>query len=558
MITPDRIRLIVCLDFFVYNRVMISLNYIAKTLTFTALLLAVSSFLSRILGLFRDNLLANLFTKAQTDIYFTAFRIPDLLYGILITGGIVAAFLPVFSKAFKNDSEQARGLVNSVLTFFLLGLIVISVILCIFTPQLIKLIAPGFDVMQMKEAVNLTRIMFLSPILLGSSAILSGVLQYFNMFIAYALAPILYNIGIIAGILFLVPVFGLKGLAFGVILGALMHLLIHIPSLLHTRFFPKISFKRALGLKSIFMLMAPRIIGAAAYHINLIVITAIASTLSVGAISVFNFSNNIQHVLIGLIGISFATAVFPLLSKSFIEDKKKFITGIRSTFSKIVFLIIPFSVLLFLLRAQITRFFLGTRVMGSGLDWTQTQLIAASLGVFSLGLFAATLVPFLAKVFFSMHNTKTPVKIAIVSMVLNICLCFFFVWLLSFNNIFNSFITSFLKLDNINNISVIGLVLGLTVSTVLQMILLVYRLKKRLKCILCPNLKSVVVSTFLMGILVYASLYAVSLFANTDTVAGIFIQLALAGIIGVISYFGFSFMFDTKETKDILRLIFKT
>ena len=534
------------------------LNSKTKTITFAAFLLAVSGLFSRILGLLRDNLLANLFLKTQTDIYFAAFRIPDFLYGILITGGIIAAFLPVFSEKFKKGSSEAWSLTNTVLTFFLIGLVLISFLLAIFTPQLIETIVPGFSKSQKAVTVVLTRIMFLSPILLGISSIFSGILQYFNLFFAYALAPIFYNLGIIFGILFFAPKFGLKGLAFGVILGAFLHLLIQVPPLLKSGFSPRFSFDfKSKALRKILKLMAPRTIGVAAYHINLIVITAIASTLSAGAISVFNFSNNLQHVPIGLIGISFATATFPLLSRTFAErNEEKFSKSFSSTFSQILFLVIPITVLIFLFRAQIVRLILGTSILGEGyFGWFQTRLTAASLGIFSFSLFAACLVPFLARVFFSIQNTKTPVKIALGTMILNIILCYLFVWLLSFPNFFQKAAISFLKLKGIEDISVIGLPLALSISVIFQFFLLTLNLKRKIKFLdfrkIYFSLRKILPAAFLMSCLAYLSLHLFPLFGNTRTVMGIFLQLTIASIVAILSYLSFCFLFKIKEAKII-------
>ena len=186
-----------------FNRV---LNSKAKNITFAALILAVSALISQLLGFLRDNLLANLVPRVQTDIYFAAFRIPDLVYGILITSGVVAAFLPVFAQYFKQGQNEAKNLTNNVLTFFLIALVVICSFLAIFTPYLIKFIVPGFSGEQKNLTIVLTRIMFLSPILLGLSSIFSSILHYFNLFIAYSLAPLFYNLGIIFGILFFIPI----------------------------------------------------------------------------------------------------------------------------------------------------------------------------------------------------------------------------------------------------------------------------------------------------------------------------------------------------------------
>jgi len=537
------------------NRV---LNSKTKTVTFAVFLLALSGLFSRLLGLLRDNLLANLFPKSQTDIYFAAFRIPDFIYGILITGGIVAAFLPVFAESFKKDPAQAKSLTDNVLTFFLIGLVLISSILAIFTPQLIKFIVPGFSESQKALTCTLTRIMFLSPILLGISSILSGTLQYFNLFFAYALAPIFYNLGIIFGILFLSQIFGLKGLAFGVILGAFLHLLIQVPPFLKAGFPPRFSFNfRSEALKKILKLMTPRIIGTAAYQINLIVITAIASTLSIGAISVFNFSNNLQHVPIGLIGISFATATFPLFSRVFAEnDKEKFSKSFSSIFSQILFLIIPLSCLIFLFRAHLVRLILGTSILGEGyFGWFQTRLTAASLGIFSFSLFAACLVPFLARIFFSIQNTRTPVKIAVSSMVLNIILCFLFVWLLSFPNFFQKTTIDFLKLGNIKDISVIALPLALSISVIFEFFCLILSLKRKIKTLnfqgIYFSLRKILLATFLMAVFTYLTLQIAALSLNTAKVLGLFLQTSLAALVGISSYFLLSSLLGLKELKVI-------
>jgi len=532
------------------------LNSKTKTVTFAAFLLALSGLFSRLLGLLRDNLLANLFPKSQTDIYFAAFRIPDFLYGILITGGIVAAFLPVFAESFKKSRFEAQALINNVLTFFLATLILISLVLAIFTPQLVGLIAPGFSENQKAETSILTRIMFLSPILLGASSIFSGILHYFSLFFAYALAPILYNLGIIFGILYFAPAFGLKGLAFGVVLGAFLHLLIQVPPFLKSGFTFRFSFDFKSGpLKKILKLMAPRTIGQASYHINMIFITAIASTLSAGAISVFNFSNNLQYVPIGLIGIPFSTATFPLLSRIFAQgDKERFSKNFSSIFSQILFLIIPASCLIFLFRAHLVRLILGTSILGNGyFDWLQTRLTAASLGIFSFALFAACLVPFLARVFFSVQDTKTPVKIAIAAMILNIILCYSFVKILGSPNLFQKITVDFLRLGSIDDISVIGLPLALSVSVIFQFLLLILALKKKIEGLdfkgIYFSLIKVLLATFLMAIFTYFTLQFTALFLNTSKVIGLFLQTALAAVVGILSFILFSYLLKLKELK---------
>jgi len=249
------------------------LNTKTKTIGLAALVLAVANLFSYALGALRDNLLANFLPNYLADVYWAAFRVPDFIYGILITGGITAAFLPVFSSYFKNSQESAKRLFKDVFTISILSLVVLSFIFFLISPYLVDLTVPGFDAAQKQQTVDLMRIMFLSPVILGASAIFSSILQYLDLFFAFAVAPILYNIGILLGILFFYPNFGLNGLAWGVVLGALLHLAVQLSVALKAGFIPAFSlaFKEKAGLARISKLMVPRVISSGAFQINLIV-----------------------------------------------------------------------------------------------------------------------------------------------------------------------------------------------------------------------------------------------------------------------------------------------
>jgi len=433
-------------------------NSQTKTITSAAFILGISALTSRILGLIRDRLLAGNFGAGEElDIYFAAFRIPDFVYGILIMGGITAVFLPVFAEYFKKGEKEAWEFTSNLLNFFLVLLIIICGILAIFTPLIINLVVPGFSSASKEMAITLTRIMFLSPILFGMSSIFSGILHYFNRFLAYSLAPILYNLGIIFGILFLVPIFGLSGLAYGVILGAVLHWLFQIPAALNSgfKYFPILRFKDS-GIGKVFKLMIPRIIGAAAYHLNLIVITAIASTLTAGSIAVFNFANNLQYIPVGLVGTSFALAVFPVLSRNWANgEKKEFAKNFSLTFRRILFLTIPFSILMFVFRNEIVQLILKTGQFGI----PDVKLTAEALGFFTPGIFALSAIPFLARVFYSFQDTKTPVIIGVSSMIINIILAF----ILS------------------NRLGLLGLPLAVSLAAIFQFSLLLIFLQKKFK-----------------------------------------------------------------------------
>jgi len=529
-------------------------NHTSKTVLSAAFILAITTLLSRILGLLRDRLLAGKFGAGnELDVYFAAFGLPDLIYSILIMGAISSAFIPIFAQYFKKDEKDAWQLTGGLLSWVILILIILSSILIIFAPQVVSIIAPGFSVAKKAMTVTLTRIMFLSPLILGISSILSGVLQYFNRFLIYSLAPIVYNLGIIFGIIFLVPVMGLVGLAWGVVLGAFLHFLIQFPSAIYSGFKFKGFFKLHQGIKKILKLTIPRTIGLAAMQINYVIITAIASGLTVGSVAIFNLSDNLQQVPIGIIGVSFAMAVFPRLATSSAEDNKKgFFSNFSSVFNQILYLILPISVIFFILRAQIIRLVLGTGQFG----WVDTRLTAAALGIFAISVFAQGLIPLISRAFYSLHDTKTPVVISLISIALNVLMSFGFVWILNRSNLFSGFISGIFKLSGIKNFAVLGFPLAFSLSGIFNFVVLMKFFNQKTKGYDTKNifnsvLKSVlkiVTSCILMGAVVYGLLQVLNLFFNTKTFIGLFLQTSISGLIGIGIYFIISLLFKLPES----------
>jgi putative peptidoglycan lipid II flippase len=534
----------------------------SKTVTFAAILLGISAVISGVLGLVSDIILAGKFgIKAESNIYFAAFRIPDLVYNLLIVGGLGIAFLPIFSEYYSKDKEEAWKMTNLVLNVFLFLLFLISLILFIFTPVLIRFIAPGFSLEDKVKAVSLTRIMFLSPIFFGLSSVFSGILQYFNRFLVYSIAPILYNLGIIFGMVVLEPRFGVLGLGYGVIIGAFLHWIIQIPSAINSGFSykPLFDFKFP-AIKRIFYLMVPRVFAMAGQQINLMVITAIASTIS-GGIAIFSFSNAIFSFPINIIGTSFAIAVFPTLSRHWANgQKKEFFDNFSVTFRQILYLIIPISILIFILRAQIIRLVYGT-FGANKFDWVATRLTAASLGIFSVGILASALIPFIFRAFFALKDTKTPTLIAIFSIILNIVLSFFFVNILKSPNTFQNFIVNILRLKEVGDISVVGLPLAYVLAAITQFFLLFFFLYRKVGDLraqeIFSSLKKIVFSSVILIIFTYLSLRLAAKFVNTHTVLGIFSQTVFAAVTGVVFYVLPSLYLKSPELKTIYSSVLK-
>lgn len=391
----------------------------SSSITSAAFVLSIAGLLSRLLGVYRDRLLATTFGAGTAlDAYYAAFRIPDFIYNLLVLGALSAGFIPVFAEMMQKSKEKGWRLAASVLYVIGICVVVVCLLIFIFTPWLVPLIAPGFDSASFAQTVMLTRIMLLSPILLGISSVFGGVLQSFKHFLAYSFAPILYNLGIISGIFIWVPQHGLVGLAWGVVLGSAMHLLLQMWVALKLGWkFEFFSFWKQEGLKEILFLMGPRTASLAITQVNVIVITAIASGLVAGSLSIFNLAQNLAYVPVGLFGISFAIAAFPQLSE-YVAQKKhgEFITTTNKTILQISFFLAPSLIVFLLLDEQIVRLILGA----GEFDWESTLLTAKTLQFFLPAMIAQSFLPLFNRVYYAHKNSRYPLIAAVVGLVINL------------------------------------------------------------------------------------------------------------------------------------------
>ena len=392
----------------------------APSILGAAVLLGATALASRVLGLIRDRMLAGTFgAGVDLDVYYAAFRIPDLIFSFLVLGALSAGFIPLFLRHYPNTPHKAWAFANNVLHLTGVALIVLSALGIAFAPWIMRFTAPGFSADLLVQATDISRIMYLSPILLGFSSVFGGILQGLKRFTLYAIAPLFYNIGIIAGATaaFLYG-WGIHAVAWGVVLGAFLHLLIQIIGSVRAGWrYGFVIRPQDTDVRELSTLMIPRVAGLALSQVNLIVMTAIASLLSAGSVAIFHFANNIQYVPIGIVGISFAIAAFPLLSEQAQEGRQE---ALRKTISEttrtILFLIVPLSVVFLLLRIQIVRVVLGAGAFG----WNETIVTAHTIAFFVLSLFAQALIPLIVRLFFAWQNTLTPALIALVSAIINI------------------------------------------------------------------------------------------------------------------------------------------
>ena len=540
-------------------------NYQTEKISLAAGIISVASFTSFLLGLVRDRLLSSAFGVGNAlDVYYTAFRIPDFVALVLMMGAISVAIIPIFTQNMVEDKQKAFRYLSNFLNVATVIMIIVCATLFIFAPNLINLIAPGFSPEKKETTVMLTRIMFLSPILLGISNIISAVLMVFKRFLITSLAPIVYNLGAIIGIIFFVPMWGIKGLAFGIVLGAALHLAIQIPSFLSIGFIykPSLNFLDKDFLQTV-KLTIPRAIGLTAAQINFIIITAIGSTLLVGSVTMFNWANDLSAPIVGLIAIPFATAVFPALSLAVSQNnRQEFLEKFYSAFRQILFLIIPASALAFLLRAHMVRIVFGT----STVDWTSTRLTAACFGIFMVALFAQGLVYLVSRAFYAMKNTLIPLSVSIVSILVLPALAYYLVHIFRADNAFSDMVAGALKVQDVAHFQILALPLAISIDAIIQILLLLLFLRFFIKDLptgevgiryahLIPFIFKVVLATIITMVVAYGARQTFGGFLGSETFLVMFIQTAVVGMVGVIVYTAAAWMLRLPEINTITYFI---
>jgi putative peptidoglycan lipid II flippase len=418
-------------------------------------------------------------------------------------------------------------------------MVAVSIIAFVFMPLISKMVSPGFSVEQNSNLILYTRIMLLSPFLFGLSSLFSAFTQVKQKFLSFAIAPLLYNIGIVIGILFLYPSLGILGVIFGVILGAFFHMLIQIPSLLSVGRFPRLT--KNIDWKMISQVVKqslPRTLGLSITNIIFISMSAIASMLVVGSISVFQLSYNIQTTPLMIIGISYAVAAFPTLSKLFEEEKKEeFISLIHRATRNILFLSIPAALFFIVLRAQIVRILLGAGVF----SWNDTRLVAGALALFSISVTAQSMILLLVRGFYAQGNTKTPLKINAIGLIITILATTGLLALFKWSPLFEQFIVSLLRVDGVEGVSVLLLPLGFSIGQITNAILLwVSFHKKQERSFKEHDIKKTLLHTASAGIIAATGVYVLLSFVGTGVdqakFMGILLQGVIAGVFGILIY----------------------
>jgi putative peptidoglycan lipid II flippase len=367
-------------------------------------------FTSRVLGLIRQRILADFF--APNDLS-AAFRLPDIIFEVLVFGTFSSAFIPVFTKSLKRGKKHAWDIAGRVVNIGLIFFAVLAVLFSIWAKQIYSVMAPGFNDAQIESIAAIARIIFLAQGFFVISYVLTGVLESLRRFLVPALAPIFYNLGIILGTIVFTSKFGLKAPAFGVVMGAFAHFLIQIP--LATRLGFRFSYliKPNSGVKKIGKLALPRIIDLSFDQIGKTVELYLASFISTASYTYFTFANSLQLLPVTLFGTSLAKAALPTFSRqeSNIEEFRK---TFLNTIFQAIFFTAPLAVFLIVLRVPIVRLVYGTDIF----DWKSTVQTGMVLSAFAVGVVFQTLMAIISRAFFALHDTKTPVVVSMAGLIL--------------------------------------------------------------------------------------------------------------------------------------------
>src|SRR3989344_2412460 len=482
-----------------------------------ASILMMAVFASKFLGLIRDRLLVHNFSSAEASLFFAAFRLPDLLFQLLIFGALSVAFIPVFTEHLsKNGEKDAMCFANNILNLSLTLFGVVALFAFIFIGPINSLIVPGFSGSQKALTDDLTRIILLGQIILVVGAFFVGIAQSHQRFIVPSIAPLFYNLGMIIGIL-LSPVLGITGPAFGVVIGALLHVLIQIPLVSSLGYRYKFSFNFFnSGVREVVRLMSFRNIGLAVEQLNEVVGTALASLVinNSSAITILTFAQHLQTVPIGLFGATIAQAALPVLSKEQAEtDKEAFKRRLLTTFHQILFLTLPATAMLVVLRIPLVRLVFGA----SQFTWDDTVLTGRTVALLALGLSAQSVILLLVRGFYALKDTKSPVFISVGTVILNIALSSTFVL--------------FFHLD------VWSLGLSYAITSIVSMILLLHLLHKKVDHFSMPLLFYPAIKMLLAAVIAAIALY-LPVKALDQQVVDTTHTLNLIFLTGVASIFG--------------------
>jgi len=515
-----------------------------------AYLLAGLTLASQALALLRDRIFAGAFGAGETlDLYYAAFKIPDLVFALVAS--LVSAYV-IIPRIAGDREHQARELLSHAASFLLIGGGVICAILAIVMPDLLFAVFPKFvDSPHAEEFVALARLLLIQPILLGLSGILASVTQVRRRFLLFALSPILYNIGIIMGALFLYPSMGLAGIGVGVIFGSIAHLLMNVPVVVGAGLFPKFVIPSPRLLYSVVKDSIPRSLALSMGAVTMLALTVLAAYTGAGGISILAFAGNLAAVPLSLIGASYATAAFPVLAKEMNDGHKEaFAATLTAAARHLIFWSAILAVLTIVLRAHIVRIVLGT----GAFNWDDTRLTAAVLGILALALVAQGVVLLAARAFYAANRSWMPFLIQVAGLVVTLAGAGGALWLAHTYPFARDFMEALMRVEGVPGSDILFIALGAAVGQLVMGIAALLSLR-----VVAPGVASSLARPILEGTsaaivggaVAYGALALMGNIAPLSTLLLVLAQGLAAGIVGVVAAAGVLFLLENKEFRDI-------
>lgn len=507
-----------------------------------AFVIATTVIVSQILGLIRQRLLVSIFGASDTlGVYLASSRLPDFLFQLIIAGALSSAFIPVFSQYLdKEKYEEANRLGSSLLALGLIVFLILGVILFVFAQQFSMLIAPGFSASQIDLMSHLTRIIIAGELIFIIGSFFSVILQSYNHFFIPGIASALYNLGIILGIKLLSPVFGISSAAYGVVLGASIFALIQLPLIKRVGFSfkPTLSFKTK-GVMEVFKLMLPRTLSIGVFQLGTIFVVTLISFLPSPGRSyvIFDYAQTLAFAPVVLFGQAIAQAAFPVLSRE--KDKlMDFKTTFITSFNQMLYLVLPISVLFLVLRIPIVRLIYGT----TQFDWPATVLTGRTLAFFSISIFASSLSYLIARGFYALHDTKTPLVVGTVTTILMISLGALFTF--------------------VNKMGVEGIAIAFSIATIANVLISLVFLDKKVggfdKKALFLSVGKITIATIFTGFALYIPIKLLDqLVFDTTRTVGLLLLTGISSFAGLSLYLFLTWLFNVKEATMFLLLFRK-
>ncbi len=524
-----------------------------------AYVLGVFAFGSQILALVRDRLLAHQFGAGlELDIYYAAFRIPDLLYVLFASTLSVYVLVPFVAERMRNENDaEARALLSQMFTLFLAVYTVLAAVVFMAVPLLVPFLFPGLAE-EADTLIVLMRILLLQPFFLGLSSLFGVVTQLSHRFVLYALSPLLYNAGIIVGIAFFYPYFGLSGLAVGVVLGALAHFLVQVPlvqgSALYFTVTRRIDW---VTIKSVLLISLPRAATLSLHQVELLVLVSIASVMTVGSVAVFQLAYNLQSVPLAIIGASYSTAAFPLLADLFAQKRMEdFRVHLETALRHIIFWSVPVIGLVVVLRAQLVRV-----VLGSGaFDWSDTRLTAAVLALLAVSLVAQSANLLLIRAFYASGVTRTPFFVTLFGSILSISLIvLLYVLRIESPEKFRA-IEDLMRVGGVSGSEVLVIAIGFSIGIIIQTSVLIFLSVRHFSLAVAwivPHFTRALIAAFFGAVAAYITINFIVEGLNTETFIGIFLQGLFGGLTGLIGVVGAYWLVKSPELNEIYRSFHK-